>query len=186
MNANEVISNRAIELSGGVLGSKKPIHPNDHVNMSQSSNDTFPTAMHIAAAEQVERKLIPAVTRAARHARCQGERLHRRRQDRPHAPAGRDSAHRRPGDLRLGLAARSRPRPPPRSARRPVRSGDRRHGGRHRSERASPNSPSAPPRKLPSSPVCRSAPTRTSSPRSPRTTNWSSPAAHSRRSPRRS
>jgi fumarate hydratase class II len=62
MNANEVISNRAIELSGGVLGSKKPIHPNDDVNLSQSSNDTFPTAMHIAAAEQVERKLIPAVT----------------------------------------------------------------------------------------------------------------------------
>jgi len=62
MNANEVISNRAIELSGGKLGSKKPIHPNDHVNYSQSSNDTFPTAMHIAAAEQVERKLIPAVT----------------------------------------------------------------------------------------------------------------------------
>jgi fumarate hydratase class II len=61
MNANEVISNRAIETAGGVLGSKKPIHPNDHVNMSQSSNDTFPTAMHIAAAEQVERRLIPAV-----------------------------------------------------------------------------------------------------------------------------
>ena len=61
MNVNEVISNRAIELAGGVMGSKKPIHPNDHVNMSQSSNDTFPTAMHIAAAEQVQRKLIPAV-----------------------------------------------------------------------------------------------------------------------------
>jgi fumarate hydratase class II len=61
MNANEVISNRAIELAGGVLGSKKPIHPNDHVNMSQSSNDTFPTAMHIAAAGQVRHKLIPAV-----------------------------------------------------------------------------------------------------------------------------
>src|SRR5437763_4559478 len=60
MNANEVISNRAIQLAGGVMGSKKPIHPNDHVNMSQSSNDTFPTALHIAAAEQVERKLIPA------------------------------------------------------------------------------------------------------------------------------
>src|SRR5580692_11520609 len=54
MNANEVISNRAIELSGGVMGSKKPIHPNDDVNMSQSSNDTFPTAMHIAAASRVE------------------------------------------------------------------------------------------------------------------------------------
>ncbi|MBV8709429.1 MAG: class II fumarate hydratase [Acidobacteriaceae bacterium] len=61
MNVNEVISNRAIELAGGVMGSKRPIHPNDHVNMSQSSNDTFPTAMHIAAAEQVQRKLIPAV-----------------------------------------------------------------------------------------------------------------------------
>jgi fumarate hydratase class II len=61
MNANEVISNRAIELAGGVLGSKKPIHPNDDVNMSQSSNDTFPTAMHIAAAEELVHLLIPAV-----------------------------------------------------------------------------------------------------------------------------
>ena len=62
MNANEVISNRAIELAGGELGSKKPIHPNDHVNMSQSSNDTYPTAMHIAAAERIVHALIPAVT----------------------------------------------------------------------------------------------------------------------------
>jgi fumarate hydratase class II len=61
MNANEVISNRAIELAGGQLGSKKPVHPNDHVNMSQSSNDTFPTAMHIAAATAVVERLIPAV-----------------------------------------------------------------------------------------------------------------------------
>jgi len=61
MNVNEVISNRAIELAGGERGSKKPIHPNDHVNMSQSSNDTFPTAMHIAAAERVKNVLIPAV-----------------------------------------------------------------------------------------------------------------------------
>src|SRR5437762_2594740 len=60
MNVNEVISNRAIEIAGGVMGSKKPIHPNDDVNMSQSSNDTFPTAMHIAAAEQMN-KLIPRV-----------------------------------------------------------------------------------------------------------------------------
>ncbi|HKZ80343.1 MAG TPA: class II fumarate hydratase [Pyrinomonadaceae bacterium] len=62
MNANEVISNRAIEIAGGTLGSKKPIHPNDDVNMSQSSNDTFPTAMYIAAAEQLH-KLIPEVQR---------------------------------------------------------------------------------------------------------------------------
>ena len=63
MNANEVISNRAIEMAGGVRGSKTPIHPNDHVNMSQSSNDTFPTAMHIAAALAFHEKLIPAVSR---------------------------------------------------------------------------------------------------------------------------
>jgi fumarate hydratase class II len=61
MNANEVISNRAIEIAGGALGSKKPVHPNDHVNMSQSSNDTFPTAMHIAAAVDLHRRLLPAV-----------------------------------------------------------------------------------------------------------------------------
>jgi fumarate hydratase class II len=67
MNVNEVISNRAIELAGGEKGSKKPVHPNDHVNMSQSSNDTFPTGMHIAAAEQVVHHLVPAV-RALRDA----------------------------------------------------------------------------------------------------------------------
>src|ERR1700681_3358293 len=61
MNVNEVISNRAIEISGGVMGSKKPIHPNDDVNMSQSSNDTFPTAMSIAAATETARRLLPAV-----------------------------------------------------------------------------------------------------------------------------
>src|SRR3990167_7890623 len=62
MNANEVISNRAIELAGGELGSKKPIHPNDDVNLSQSSNDTFPTAMYIATSEMVAHQLIPALT----------------------------------------------------------------------------------------------------------------------------
>src|SRR2546421_5632790 len=61
MNVNEVISNRAIEMAGGVMGSKKPIHPNDDVNMSQSSNDTFPAAMHIAAAGRVRNSLIPAI-----------------------------------------------------------------------------------------------------------------------------
>lgn len=63
MNANEVIANRAIELAGGTLGSKDPIHPNDHVNRGQSSNDTFPTGMHIAAAEQIVHTLLPSVTR---------------------------------------------------------------------------------------------------------------------------
>jgi fumarate hydratase, class II len=61
MNANEVISNRAIEMLGGELGSKKPVHPNDHVNMSQSSNDTYPTAMHIACAEEIHHRLLPAL-----------------------------------------------------------------------------------------------------------------------------
>ncbi|MEN9735139.1 MAG: hypothetical protein RLZ45_3134 [Verrucomicrobiota bacterium] len=60
MNSNEVIANRAIEMAGGVMGSKKPVHPNDDVNMSQSSNDTFPTAMHIAAAEELVHRLLPA------------------------------------------------------------------------------------------------------------------------------
>ena len=61
MNANEVISNRAIQMLGGVMGSKKPVHPNDHVNMSQSSNDTYPTAMHIACAEEIHHRLLPAL-----------------------------------------------------------------------------------------------------------------------------
>ncbi|HEV7228237.1 class II fumarate hydratase [Brevundimonas sp.] len=63
MNANEVISNRAIELLGGEMGSKKPVHPNDHVNMSQSSNDTYPTAMHVACAEEVTHRLLPALAK---------------------------------------------------------------------------------------------------------------------------
>jgi fumarate hydratase, class II len=75
MNVNEVISNRAIEISGGEMGSKKPIHPNDHVNMSQSSNDTFPTAMHIAAADRVKNTLIPAVRRVHDAIRAKAEKF---------------------------------------------------------------------------------------------------------------
>ncbi|MGU3574586.1 class II fumarate hydratase [Brucellaceae bacterium C25G] len=67
MNANEVISNRAIEMMGGELGSKKPVHPNDHVNMSQSSNDTFPTAIHIATAMETVNKLLPALDYLTKH-----------------------------------------------------------------------------------------------------------------------
>ena len=63
MNANEVIANRAIELAGGKMGSKDPVHPNDDVNMSQSSNDTFPTAMHIAAVEEIIGRLVPSIRR---------------------------------------------------------------------------------------------------------------------------
>lgn len=61
MNANEVLSNRGIQILGGVVGSKKPVHPNDHVNMGQSSNDTFPTAMHIAVAEEINHNLLPSL-----------------------------------------------------------------------------------------------------------------------------
>jgi fumarate hydratase class II len=70
MNINEVVSNRAIEILGGVIGSKKPVHPNDHVNYGQSSNDTFPTVMHIAAVEEIRGKLLPVLEklqRALRH-----------------------------------------------------------------------------------------------------------------------
>lgn len=65
MNANEVISNRAIEMLGGVMGSKDPVHPNDHCNRSQSSNDTFPTAMHVATAEEINKSLVPALEQLA-------------------------------------------------------------------------------------------------------------------------
>ena len=73
MNANEVIANRAIQLAGGTVGSKSPVHPNDDVNHSQSSNDTFPTAMHVAAVEQIEHRLLPAVAqlRATLHGHAQ-------------------------------------------------------------------------------------------------------------------
>ena len=74
MNANEVIANRAIQLAGGAVGSKKPVHPNDDVNRGQSSNDAFPAVMHIATVEELERALYPAVDAAARHARRQGAR----------------------------------------------------------------------------------------------------------------
>src|SRR5271154_4527804 len=73
MNANEVIANRAIQLAGGVVGSKKPIHPNDDVNRCQSSNDTFPTAMHVAVVEEIEFLLLPAVAllRATLHEKAE-------------------------------------------------------------------------------------------------------------------
>lgn len=75
MNANEVISNRAIEMAGGEMGSKKPIHPNDDVNRGQSSNDTFPTAMHIAVVEQLEEVLIPSVTRLRQTLQAKSEKF---------------------------------------------------------------------------------------------------------------
>jgi fumarate hydratase class II len=76
MNANEVIANRAIELAGGVVGSKDPIHPNDHVNRGQSSNDTFPTAMHIAAAEGIVHHLLPALAHLRHALNAKAEEFH--------------------------------------------------------------------------------------------------------------
>ena len=108
MNANEVIANRAIEILGGALGAKSPVHPNDHVNMGQSSNDTFPTAMHIAAVERSTERLLPAVEALRGTLEAKARRVRRRRQDRADAPAGRDADDARPGDRWLGRADRRR------------------------------------------------------------------------------
>ena len=111
MNVNEVIANRANEMLGGKLGAKSPVHPNDHVNMSQSSNDCFPTAMHIAAAEEIARLLDPALAHLQDALQSKGQGVRADRQDRPHPYAGRDAAHARPGILRLCRAGRERHRP---------------------------------------------------------------------------
>jgi fumarate hydratase class II len=89
MNANEVISNRAIELAGGDRGSKTPVHPNDDVNRGQSSNDTFPTAMHIAVVLELNERLYPAVAELRDGPRRQGRRARRRRHGGAHPPPGR-------------------------------------------------------------------------------------------------
>ena len=101
MNVNEVISNRCIQLVGGTLGSQEPIHPNDHVNMGQSSNDTFPTAMHIAAYTMATEQDDPGAEAAAGRHRRQVEAVGGRGQDRPDAPGGRGPADRRPGMVRV-------------------------------------------------------------------------------------
>ena len=88
MNVNEVISNRAIQLLGGALGTQRPVGPNDDVNMGQSSNDTFPTAMHIAAVYALDEQLLPKVGGLCEHDRAQGEGVDGRRQDRSHASRG--------------------------------------------------------------------------------------------------
>ena len=136
MNVNEVISNRAIELAGGEMGSKKPIHPNDHVNMSQSSNDTFPTAMYIAAATAVNERLIPAVRQSSRCDCSQGKAVRVGRQDRAHAPAGCDAADAWPGDGRMGEPAGARYRPDRGCGGWPLRSCHRRDGCGHGTEYA--------------------------------------------------
>ena len=132
MNLNEVIANRANELLGGELGAKKPVHPNDHVNMSQSSNDSFPTAMHIAAATRIIADLIPALERTASRAAQKGKGVRPHRQDRPHPYPGRDAADARPGILRLCRAGRERHRAAAHRGEGSLPAGAGRHRGRHR------------------------------------------------------
>ena len=134
MNLNEVIANRANELLGGKLGAKQPVHPNDHVNMSQSSNDSFPTAMHIAAATAHHRRPDSGAERTSSRAAQQGKGIRQHRQDRPHPHPGRDPADARPGIFRLCRAGRERHRAAAAGGAGSVSAGARRHRGRHRSQ----------------------------------------------------
>ena len=98
MNVNEVISNRCCQFAGTPLGSKSPVHPNDHVNMAQSSNDTFPSVMYIAAAVNVKQRLIPAVTALRDAIDAKARNWADIVKDRPHPHAGRH-----PADLGAGM-----------------------------------------------------------------------------------
>ena len=108
MNVNEVIANRCSQIAGQPLGSHQPVHPNDHVNMSQSSNDSFPTAMNVAAALGVKQRLMPALERPARCPRRQGQGLGGHCEDRAHPPPGRNASDTRPGILWVRRHARRR------------------------------------------------------------------------------
>ena len=172
MNMNEVLANRASELLGGGRGESRRVHPNDHVNLGQSSNDVIPTAMHVAAVTVIVHDLLPALRGLRRTLARQVGGLCRHREDRPHPPAGRHAADAGAGSLGLGGAARS------------GRAGDREPDWRRCT-----SWPSAAPRWAPGStrtrssarasrpgwrptPACRSAAHRTASRRSPRTTRW--------------
>ena len=135
MNANEVISNRAIELLGGEIGSKAPVHPNDHVNMGQSSNDTFPTAMHVATAVTARDVTLPGLRKLHGALADKAAEFERHHQDRPHPHPGRDAADPRPGVRRLRLPGRAghQARHPGAAQHLPARPG--RHRGRHRPQR---------------------------------------------------
>ena len=143
MNTNEVISNRAIEILGGEVGSKSPVHPNDHVNAGQSSNDTIPTAIHVAAYGAIAEDLEPALeTPGLVPGGARREELRRRGQDRPHPPAGRGA-----GDA-WGRSSRATP----------SRCATASPGWRRPSP-ASPSSPSAAPRWAPASTRVPASPT---------------------------
>ncbi len=104
MNLNEVIANRASELMGGERGEERLVHPNDDVNRGQSSNDVFPTAMHIAAAYAIVKHLVPSLKTLRDTLDKKAKAFDRHREDRPHALAGRDAAHARTGILGLRRA----------------------------------------------------------------------------------
>ena len=179
MNLNEVIANRANELLGGELGAKKPVHPNDHVNMSQSSNDSFPTAMHIAAAQRHHRRPDSGAERTAPRAAQEGKGVRQHRQDRPHPHPGRDAADARPGIFRLRRAGRERHRAAARRGEGSVSAGARRHRGRHRPQLEAEIRQSCSPGTSPRSPSCRSPARPTSSRRWPPTTPMCSRTARS-------
>ncbi len=172
MNANEVISNRAIEMLSGEKGSKKPVHPNDHVNMSQSSNDTYPTAMHIACAEEIVHRLHSGAAEAAQCAERQGAGVERHRQDRPHAYAGCNTADARPGVRRLYAAGRERHQAHRADTAVADGAGTGRHRRRHRAQRAEGFRRDDRRRASPPSRSCRSRARPTSSKRWPRMTPW--------------
>ena len=173
MNANEVISNRAIEMLGGEMGSKKPVHPNDHVNMSQSSNDTYPTAMHIACAEEIDHRLLPALQhlRNALNDKAQAwkriikiGRTHT--QDATPLTLGQEfSGYTQ--QVENGIQRIESTLPDAHAAR------PGRHGGRHRAQRAEGLCRDGRRAHRAPSRSCRSRARRTSSRRSPPTTPWS-------------
>ena len=134
MNANEVISNRAIEMLGGEIGSKTPVHPNDHVNMGQSSNDTFPTAMHIAVAMTARDVTLPGLRKLHGALADKAAAFERHHQDRPHPHPGRDAADARPGVRRLRLPGRAGHQAGHRGAAQHLPAGAGRHRGRHRAQ----------------------------------------------------
>ena len=137
MNVNEVIAGIANERLGDARGGKSPVHPNDHVNMSQSSNDSFPTALHVAAALAVHATLLPALDTLHAAIDTKAQEWRRYRQDRAHAPAGCDAADAGAGVLRLCAAVEERARADRehRALQRHA-AGAGRDGGGHRAERA--------------------------------------------------
>ena len=175
MNANEVIA----PLAGD------GVHPNDHVNMGQSSNDVFPSAVHLAALDEITNDLLPALGRLARVARGEGGRVRRRRQVRPHAPDGRGPRDARAGVRRLRGADPPGHRAGRGDARAPGPDPARRHGHRHGAQHASRvrGAGAGPSRRRHRACDQRRRPIR--SRRRPRATPWSRPPARSRPSPSR-